>query len=235
MYSRDGRVRKGIIRMDPDCAVCHAPANLACDCESKMLENDIKQAEDRIMKAIYQDIRTWVRSHAQDFILEYFSQLTERRKVAHAAHIDSLHAHAYYHYNAPPHPAQLTEAEAALKQGIDEDWQASVRRYPEVLEYYFSLVEMTLPADDEPAVKRPPLGALNRKANRRSMANAPTAPPQMGPASFFEPDSLALRTPPTPGRMRTPAPNVPRERRVMAGYRPPMPQPGGSYAYAPYQ
>lgn len=57
MYNRDYRFRKTIVRMDPDCALCHAPATMACDCEAKGLEAAIKQAEDRMMRSIYTDIR----------------------------------------------------------------------------------------------------------------------------------------------------------------------------------
>ncbi|KAI1845811.1 hypothetical protein JX265_000010 [Neoarthrinium moseri] len=156
--------------MDPDCAICRAPATVQCDCEAKGLESAVKQAEDRMMRGIYNDIRGWVRAHAQDYILEYFRLLTERRKLQHQNHLDHLTQQAYHYYHAPPHPSQLDHANAALKRGVDEDWQASVQRYPEVLEYFYSLVELSLPSDDEPAVKDPPLSALNgsRKTNRRS-------------------------------------------------------------------
>ncbi|PFH61980.1 hypothetical protein XA68_15642 [Ophiocordyceps unilateralis] len=172
MYTRDSsKTPKAVIRMDPNCAICSAPATLACDCEAKGLELAVRQAEDRMMRSIYSDIRSWVRAHAQDYVLEYFRLLAERRKNAHTIHLDQMAAHAFYHYNAPPHPNQIADAQAGLKRGIDEDWQASVQRYPEVLEYYFGLVELTLPADDEPTVKDPPLSALNghhhRKAGRR--------------------------------------------------------------------
>lgn len=43
--------------MDPDCAICHAPATVACDCEAKGLETAIRQAEARMMQSIYSDIR----------------------------------------------------------------------------------------------------------------------------------------------------------------------------------
>lgn len=33
----------------------------------------------------------------------------------------------------------MAAAQQAFKNGIDEDWQASVQRYPEVLQYYYSL------------------------------------------------------------------------------------------------
>lgn len=65
--------------------------------------------------------------------------LTDRRKQAHTAHLDRITNHAYHFYHAPPHPNEISAAQAALKRGIDEDWQASVQRYPEVLEYFYSL------------------------------------------------------------------------------------------------
>ncbi len=61
MYSRDynnPKLRKGVIRMDPDCAICHAPATLACECEAKGLEVAVRQAESRMMQSIYNDIRS---------------------------------------------------------------------------------------------------------------------------------------------------------------------------------
>lgn len=57
MHTRDLKVRKTVIRMDPDCAICHAPASMACDCEAKGLEVAVKQAEERMMRSIYGDIR----------------------------------------------------------------------------------------------------------------------------------------------------------------------------------
>ncbi|KKA31187.1 hypothetical protein TD95_005339 [Thielaviopsis punctulata] len=185
-----------IIRMDPDCAICAAPANSACECESKSLELAIKHAEQRIMQSVYDDIRGWVRAHAQDYILEHFRQLTDRRKAAHAAHLDRITKNAYYNYQSAPHANEMMAAQATLKRGIDQDWQASVQRYPEVLEYYYSLVELTLPGDKEPGVKNPPMSAFTgtRKASRRPLS-------LQGPPVGFNPD-LAL--PPPPHRMSTP-------------------------------
>ncbi|KAK5653882.1 hypothetical protein OQA88_7807 [Cercophora sp. LCS_1] len=239
MYTRENQKpsRKSVIRMDPDCAICHAPATLACDCEAKGLEVAVRQAEQRMMQSIYNDIRSWVRAHAQDYILEYFRLLTERRKTAHTAHLDRITAHAYHYYHAPPHPNEIAAAQAQLKRGIDEDWQASVQRYPEVLEYFYSLVELTLPDDNEPAVKDPPLSALSgsRKAGRR--ANG-------GPGTVASGPSIAhhereIRDLPLP--RRTPPPLEPlRERRTpgpsgrRTAFRPPTnPPPPQSY-YPPY-
>lgn len=158
---------------------------------------------------------SWVRGHAQDYILEYFRLLTDRRKTAHSNHLETITSHAWYHYNAPPHPQQIKDAQQHLKRGIDEDWQASVQRYPEVLEYFFGLVDLTLPADDDPAVVDPPLSALN--GHRKPARRLPS-----GPGSQHEPPQ-ALTAPPYLERghghalsPRTPPPLEGRERRAPA-------------------
>ncbi|KAF0330141.1 hypothetical protein GQ607_002471 [Colletotrichum asianum] len=228
---RTPRQRKTTVRMDPDCAICHAPATLACDCEAKGLDVAIKQAEHRMMNTIYNEIRTWVRAHAQDYILEYFRLLTERRKAAHTANLERITAQAYHYYHTQPHPNEIAEAQASLKRGIDEDWQSSVQRYPEVLEYFYSLVDLTLPPDDDPTVKDPPLSALSgsRKTSRRIQVGGRDIPAIAG-VSSHEKDPFARRTPPPfehPRGMgrRTPAPRDPREnRRSMP---PAGPPPGG--------
>jgi hypothetical protein len=104
--------------------------------------------------------RAWVRGHAQDYILSYFSVLTTRRKDLHAQTIHRITERAAYYYHARPHPSEIAAADADLKRGIDEDWRASVQRYPEVLEYFYGLVDLNLPSDDEPGVRDPPLSAL---------------------------------------------------------------------------
>lgn len=86
--------------------------------------------------------------------------LTSRRKDAHASHLRRITERAAYYYHAPPHPTEIAAADAELKRGIDEDWKASVQRYPEVLEYFYGLVRLNLPREDDAAVKDPPLSAL---------------------------------------------------------------------------
>ncbi|KAH6974937.1 hypothetical protein BKA56DRAFT_426700, partial [Ilyonectria sp. MPI-CAGE-AT-0026] len=127
------------------------------------IEMALRNAENRMMRSIHNDIRSWARNHAQDYVLEYFRLLVERRKTAHSAHLDRITAHSYHYYKAPPHPNQISEAQVSLKNGIDEDWQSSFERYPEILDYYFGLAESTVPAEDEPAVRAPPLTSLRRR------------------------------------------------------------------------
>lgn len=52
--------------------------------------------------------------------------------------------------------SQIAEAHAEFRRGIDRDWKASVLRYPEVLDYFYSLVEFKLPGDNHPSVVEPP-------------------------------------------------------------------------------
>lgn len=146
--------------MDPDCAICSQPALAQCECEAKGLDIAVRQAEQRMMTSVFNDIRAWVRGHAQDYILSYFSVLTTRRKDQHAQTIHRITERAAYYYHARPHPSEIAAADADLKRGIDEDWRTSVQRYPEVLEYFYGLVDLNLPGDDEPGVRDPPLSAL---------------------------------------------------------------------------
>lgn len=57
MHSVDIKPRKCIIKMDPDCAVCQAPASMACNCEAKGLETAIDDAENKMMNSVYDDVR----------------------------------------------------------------------------------------------------------------------------------------------------------------------------------
>lgn len=69
-----------------------------------------------------------------------------------------------------PPPHEITQSEILLKQGIDADWAISVQRYPEVLEYFYSLVELRLPGDEEMCVRDPPLSALSGVAKGKRIA-----------------------------------------------------------------
>lgn len=55
--------------------------------------------------------------------------------------------------------SQIAEAHAELKRGIDADWRASVLRYPVVLDYFYSLIELRLPSDRSQEVVQPPFAA----------------------------------------------------------------------------
>jgi hypothetical protein len=114
---------------------------------------------------------------SEDDILSYFSMLTTRRKDQHAAKIHRMTERAEFYYHARPHPAEIAAADAELKRGIDEDWKASVQRYPEALEHFHGLVDVTSPGDDEPGVRDPPLSALGGVGVGREVPTSPISPP----------------------------------------------------------
>ena len=69
--------------------------------------------------------------------------------------------------------SQIAEAHAEFKRGIDLDWKASVLRYPEVLDYFYSLVELRLPGEDDMSVSQPPFAAAGSQ-DRGYMASEPS-------------------------------------------------------------
>jgi len=111
----------------------------------------------------------WVITHSRQHILNQFERLTSTRKAAHSAYLASLpHYSIYMQFSGHPpiHPMnidnlqrQIAEAHAELKRGIDADWRASVLRYPEVLDYFYSLVELRLPSERSLRVVEPPFAA----------------------------------------------------------------------------
>ncbi|KAH7135604.1 hypothetical protein B0J11DRAFT_547483 [Dendryphion nanum] len=153
----------------PNCAICNAPADPECPCESERLQIAVKQAEKRAMEGRLAEIRDWVVSHARQHILNAFLNLSSHRKQAHTAYLSSLPNYTVfmqYSGNPPIHPVyiaqlqtQIAEANSDLKRGIDADWRASVLRYPEVLDYFYSLIELRIPNDREQRVAEPPFAA----------------------------------------------------------------------------
>ena len=163
-------------------------------------------------------------SHARQHILNAFERLTSSRKQAHATYLSSLPNYAVYmQYSGHPpiHPAyiaqlqaQISEAHAELKRGIDADWRASVLRYPEVLDYFYSLVSLRLPDERSPRVLEPPFAVAgymdkgyskeHRKKKRRDSSAAPDR--------MYSAVAERLRGPPS-------APTPPIQ---SSGYRPPM-------------
>ncbi|KAI0553244.1 hypothetical protein F4679DRAFT_532514 [Xylaria curta] len=127
--------RKSVIRMDPDCAICHAPASQCCDCEAKGLEAAVQMAEFRIMGPVYSEIRIWVREHAEKFVME----------AIHSQDRENAIGSSEIHGNIPSQEERYGTVETSLGQ------------YSEALRYFFGLVEMSLPGEDDSAVADPPL------------------------------------------------------------------------------
>ncbi|KAF2122842.1 hypothetical protein BDV96DRAFT_8996 [Lophiotrema nucula] len=188
--SRDERAIEDILRatgidvdMTPNCAICNSPPYPECSCESEALDLALKQAEKQALGDRREGARDWVISHSRNHILNAFEKLSSARKQAFAAYLSTLPNYAIFmQYNGHPpiHSTDLSqlkaciiEAQAELKRGINADWRASVLRYPEVLDYFYSLVSLDLPDDSSPAVMHP---RITRSAN----APVPEASTQTG-------------------------------------------------------
>ncbi|KAH7230802.1 hypothetical protein B0J15DRAFT_575327 [Fusarium solani] len=151
--------------MDPDCAICRAPASMACDCEAKGLDVAVKQQEDRVMRPMYQKTRDWARQRAQNFITNEFKTYVEGEEFK-----------TYVETGGSASEGQDT-ALGRSRQEANEAWRANVLRYPGTLEHFFSLVKFTLPRDDDPAVTdpkpRPPHTIFPRR--RRTSSPPPSS------------------------------------------------------------
>ncbi|KAK3707126.1 hypothetical protein LTR37_012295 [Vermiconidia calcicola] len=123
-----------------------------------------------------QQIRDWVLNHARDQVLNTFQQLRAARYEAHLAYLQTLPCYTLFqrYSNNPPIPQpqlqnlyhQISQAQAVFQAGIDEDWRRSCLRYPDVLDYYFSLVDFTLPDSRDLAVREPRFGAPLKEARK---------------------------------------------------------------------
>lgn len=118
----------------------------------------------------------WVLNQARLQVLHLFARAKASRLEA---HIQYLHTLPYYglwqHYNGrPPLPPrefaylqdQLRNAETNLRIGVDADWRKACLMYPEMLDYFFGLVEINFPDEKSEMVVRPQPG--RRRARRDS-------------------------------------------------------------------
>jgi hypothetical protein len=193
---RQREIRRDKWNIDPDCAVCHSPAPLACECEARGLETAVKQAEERMMARIYRDIRVWAAGHANDLIHKHFEEyldktldpdnsMQEQEQKVERQETSKHHEQAHQEQG---HQEKKRE-EKVHKQGyqekdhiylerpeqvqqhsqrdINEAWQAALQGFPKAIEYYFSTIELTFPADDEVAVRDPP--SLRRETTRETV------------------------------------------------------------------
>ncbi|KAA8914516.1 hypothetical protein FN846DRAFT_885914 [Sphaerosporella brunnea] len=116
----------------PNCSVCDAPAKNQCGCELASLIVAVEESEQKIMGAVWDDIRRWVTSRAQSSIHNQFHSLSSQRRSAFSAHIAARrHSLSTYDLDALHHQ---------LQRDIDSDWRACVQQYPEVLDHYYGII-----------------------------------------------------------------------------------------------
>lgn len=161
------------LSMDPNCSICHLPFSSSCDCETKAMEVAFRQAENKVMKSVYRDIRAWVRGHAQGFVWGEFSKY--KQEVESDGHEEQAEE-------------DVTGREPSKQEKINERWQTAVQSYPETLEYFYSLVQLSVPADNDPAVKDLPWSTLN--GARRKRGSSPSPPPLPPPEPLIAAEKL---------------------------------------------
>lgn len=151
--------------MDPCCAICHQPAGASCDCEAKALETALRQAESRMMGPLYNDTRQWVRRRAENHVRRSFERA--------ASQVTASPSEGTQVQSEVPevqgHPGERIPAD--MKHKFNQLWRDAIKTFPETLEYFYSLAEFSLPPDDDPAVRDPPLSALNGSRKKRGHVN----------------------------------------------------------------
>lgn len=151
------------VDIEASCAICGAPPFPECPHEGERLQLALGQAMERW--AGVERIREWVLNHARNQIITTFQQLRAMRVEAHRNYIQTLPYYTLYQrYNGHPPMEraqlqimhnQIHQANSTLRQGIDQDWRTSCLRYPEVLDYYFSLVDVDFPRDSDSVIQQP--------------------------------------------------------------------------------
>ncbi|KAK1975650.1 hypothetical protein LZ30DRAFT_764133 [Colletotrichum cereale] len=195
------------IGIDPDCAICHAQARYACDCEARALDISIRKAEMKKSDSLYNDVRLWVQSRSRDFVVRSFVQACSAEgtespgeesrvqpKQESEAHTPDPYKrrHLSNHIEPPrsddpssawherlkrrlggdpgesqkqvssPRPLVPPTGDAIAQQvDVGRLWQKALQTFPEVLEYHFSLVDLTVPPDDDPIVRDPRLSSFS--------------------------------------------------------------------------
>ncbi|KAF2725930.1 hypothetical protein K431DRAFT_280663 [Polychaeton citri CBS 116435] len=196
------------------CAICGFNGYPECPHEGQRLELAMDQALERW--AGVQDIRDWVLNHARNQVIQTFQRLKAQRVEQHNAYLQTLPCYSLYHqYNGHPpmHPFQLqalhnqiSQANAIFKQGVDEDWRRSCMRYPDVLDYYFSMVTVNFPEDKDPAVRNPVFG---QPLERTRKIKARRDEEVMGGGDMEEVDRAIKKKEGRKSRGRTPPPSAP--------------------------
>lgn len=188
---------------EANCAICGAPPFPECPHEGERLELALNQAWDRWIWT--ETIRKWVLDHARNQIITTFNEMRAMRIEAHRNYLQTLPFYTLYHrYNgAPPLGApqlqlihsQISSANHTLQQGVDQDWRTSCMQYPQVLDYYFNLVSVRLPREDDTVITEPVFGVPKdppRRVKEKERRGAAAA------AAESAEYSRETRTPPPP-------------------------------------
>ena len=160
----------GLVDVEPGCAICGGHQYPECPHESDSLQLAVNQAFARW--AGVKKIRDWVLDHARNEVLAIFQELKNDRRNQHLAYLQTIPCFSLYqkfHGSPPVHPLQLqrlqqqiSQAQDIYKSGVDQDWQRSCMKYPDVLDHFFALVEIDFPGDGDSSIQDPRFGGAGK-------------------------------------------------------------------------
>lgn len=163
----------------------------------------------------------WVLNHARETILQTYRQLEAQRRSQYEAHLSALPFYQLwqiYRDGAPLPPHQLEglkmqmhSAWEHMHRALDKDWQNCLQKYPAMLDYFFGLVELGMPEEQDARVEQPMIHAGEKKKRKEKRGNAGPGvfgggAPQMGAGMPQYPAFVPGAMPPhMPGPFAAPA------------------------------
>lgn len=166
----------GLQEVDPSCAICGSHQYPECPHESESLQLAVNQAFGRWTGL--KKVREWALNRARNEILSIFQELKSQRYQAHQAYLQTIPCYSLYQrfHGRPPVSQfqlqslqqQISHAQEIYKAGVNEDWRRSCMKYPDVLDYFFALIDIDFPDDDDDSMKKPRFGKARRIRARAS-------------------------------------------------------------------
>ncbi|KAL1305558.1 hypothetical protein AAFC00_007165 [Neodothiora populina] len=160
----------------PHCAICGGDSSV-CGHEEERLKRALNEAQSRwLANEQIRGARHWVLSHAREMILFTYHGLEAQRRAQYEAHLVTIpyyNLYQIYQDGAPLPPHQLENLKAQIHQAwehmhrtLDKDWQNCLQKYPELLDYYFSLVKLEVPEEQDTRVEHPMINQGEKKRRR---------------------------------------------------------------------
>lgn len=148
-------------------------------------------------------------------VLYTFENLSRQRRIQYQQHLETIpnyNLYQIYQDDSPLAMPQYQQLKSQMRQALDiyqknlnSDWAISLQQYPKMLDYYFSLVYLAEPDDDDDRVVNPIVGATGgedkRKKSKKEKAvyrNMPPLPANVAPGYGRYP-APASRPRPGPG------------------------------------
>jgi hypothetical protein len=91
--------------------------------------------------------RAWVLAHSQNYVRAKFRILRNLRRETYNIKAGMSTKRAQYYYNTQPLPSDTANATKEFKESIDDDWKTCLAMLPDTLDYFFSIVDRTIPDD----------------------------------------------------------------------------------------